>query len=368
MAHDIFISYAKEDREVAMLVSRALKDAGYKTWIAPDSIPPGTGYAGAIASAIASAPVMVLIHSEHSNDSKHILNEVNLAFNTGRPTSLIPFRIANIEYNADLQYYLARTQWVEAWTPPIEANLQPLVDWVRQIYPLPGSGAEATPPTPPVKTRDDKPRPIPLTWLVAGTGALLLLTIVALSAYLMGGGATVNANSNSVANNNLASNNLANNNLASNNGTNGNIVNGNVANLNANVVLTPTPPTPLTPTPMRTPARTPTPPPTPTPVPTPTPPPVQTPTPDSSQHDARITGLIKQNFSKYPGLSRAYVESVRGGSVTLDGEVYSQRCKTTAEKLSYVSRQVVGVTNRIRVVFLPKPQFKQELVNCDLSQ
>src|SRR4051812_18817681 len=104
MAHDIFISYAKEDREVAMLVSRALKDAGYKTWIAPDSIPPGTGYAGAIASAIASAPVMVLIHSEHSNDSKHILNEVNLAFNTGRPTSLIPFRIANIEYNVDLQY------------------------------------------------------------------------------------------------------------------------------------------------------------------------------------------------------------------------------------------------------------------------
>lgn len=363
MNHDIFISYAKEDRKVAEQVSRALMDAGYETWIAPDSIPPGTGYAGAIAAAIASAPVMVLIHSEHSNDSQHILNEVNLAFNTGRPTSLIPFRIANINYNGDLQYYLARTQWVEAWTPPVEAHLQSLVDWVRKIHPT------TAPPHEPPRSgdepidrggNDDGRKPFPMMWLAVGAGALLLLTVIAAAAYWMSGDReavntnTVNDNSNSVANNDRPANN--------------NVVNSNLVNLNANGALPPTPT--LTPTPKQTPTprQTPTPTPTLTPTITPTPTLTPTPLPNSALLDVRIARSIRLRFDQLPGLSKAYVESVKGGNVTLGGAVYSKRCREVAERLSHVGQYVVGVTNNIKVIFLPKEQFSQELVTCDPSQ
>jgi hypothetical protein len=358
MAHDIFISYAKEDREVATKVSRALRDAGYKTWIAPDSIPPGKGYAGAIAEAIATAPVMVLVHSEHSNKSEHILNEVNLARNTGRPTSLIPFRIANIDYNADLQYYLARTQWVEAWTSPVEAHLQTLVNWVREIHPPAVVGTGAPQPPEPQEERDPTPLPLgtdksagadvathvkgqtgdgtgglPLKWLAVGAGALLLLLVAVVAInYKASGGVNENGNGGEEV-----------------------------------AVATPTPtssvPTP-SPTPAATPPSTPTPTPppaTPTPAasprPTPSrninlrlpinsvvrPAPVQVPDSVIQQHvDKRIAGHA-QDLSNVQG-------QVSDGVVTLTGSVHTADWKTTVEM------QIRGITGVKKVVNLIRVQ------------
>jgi hypothetical protein len=378
MAHDVFISYSVKDGQVAGQVCRALEEQEIKCWMAPRDVPFGADYEETIVDAITASPLLVLILSSHSNASQHVKREIQNACAEGSPTEIIPLRIDAVAYSKALRYYLGSAQWLDASTPPLEAHLRRLVEHVRTrlrrsdketttpVLTLP----EPTPPEPirpvvPVRPHDPavdyEPPPTPMTgggrsfnnmWLAAGAGGLLLLAAVVVAAYLLsgdGGSGNVNAaNGNSF---NVDSNNVANN----------NVVNNNLANLNANVALTPTPAfTPTrtpTPTPMATPAQT----------PTLTPTPAPTPTPYDLVNDSLIASSIRMRFINYPGLSKVYVESVKRGSVTLGGEVYSPRCREAAEKLSYVNRLVVGVTNNIRVVFLPKEQFLQKLVNCGTS-
>ncbi len=69
MAHDVFISYAEEDKQVAEQVCRTLEKEGVRCWMAPRDVKVGDDYEEAILDAIASSPLLVLILSKHSNAS-----------------------------------------------------------------------------------------------------------------------------------------------------------------------------------------------------------------------------------------------------------------------------------------------------------
>jgi len=131
MAHDVFISYAVEDREVADEVCGALEGGGVKCWIAPRDIPFGADYEESIVDAIASSRLLVLVLSAHSNASPHVKREIQNASVEGSATQIIPLRIEDIEYNKALRYYLASAQWLDASTLPLEQHLGRLVEHVR---------------------------------------------------------------------------------------------------------------------------------------------------------------------------------------------------------------------------------------------
>src|SRR5689334_17458059 len=94
MAHDVFISHSKHDATVADAICHRLEAAGIRCWIAPRDIRPGQNWSGAIVQAINQASIMVLVFSQHANESPQVLRELERAANKG--AAIIPFRIEDL--------------------------------------------------------------------------------------------------------------------------------------------------------------------------------------------------------------------------------------------------------------------------------
>src|SRR5256714_15290798 len=84
MAHDVFISHSSNNRPIANAVCAALESIGIRCWIAPRDVLPGRSYSGEITRAIQQSRALVLIFSEHSNNSEQVLREVQLGANSRR--------------------------------------------------------------------------------------------------------------------------------------------------------------------------------------------------------------------------------------------------------------------------------------------
>jgi hypothetical protein len=143
MPHDVFISYASEDKAVAEAVCEALERKGIGCWIAPRNIPPAALYAKAIIDGIRGSRVLVLVFSARSNSSRHVARELERADDRGIP--ILPFRIEDLVPSDSLEYYLAGRQWLNARTPPSEADLAALADSVRVLLPEPRTERTASP-------------------------------------------------------------------------------------------------------------------------------------------------------------------------------------------------------------------------------
>lgn len=131
MAHDVFISYAAEDKEITKQVCLALEEEGIRCWVAPRDIPFGAKYQEAIMDAISASRFVVLIFSASSNTSDHVFYEISAACDNGPGTLIFPFRLEDIPYSNRLKYYLGSTQWADALTPSLESGIKSLVAHVR---------------------------------------------------------------------------------------------------------------------------------------------------------------------------------------------------------------------------------------------
>lgn len=129
MAHEVFISYASQDKAVGDAVCAALEDNNVRCWIAPRDIRFGEQWAGAINNAIKSSKIMVLIFSKNSNQSKQVANELTLAVNSS--ITVIPFKIDNIYPSGLFEYYLAGTHWLDALNYPSKKQISNLVETVK---------------------------------------------------------------------------------------------------------------------------------------------------------------------------------------------------------------------------------------------
>jgi WD40 repeat protein len=121
MPHQVFLSYASDDKPVAELVCSALEAEGVRCWMAPRDIPPGQSYAAAIVRAIRDARHLVLIFSEQANNSRHVENEVERAFS--QRLTIHPLRIEPVQPSPELEYFLSRPQWFDLDGGPIEERV-----------------------------------------------------------------------------------------------------------------------------------------------------------------------------------------------------------------------------------------------------
>jgi len=149
MSHDVFISYPNKDKVIADAVCAKLEDNKIRVWIAPRDVPAGMNFAESIIDAIDNCKVFVLIWSASTNASEHILNELNQAFDQG--IIVIPFRIENVEPSKALKYYIGRTHWLDAMTPPLEKHIKFLADTILTNL---GRQAEIKPEIPVVKEKE----------------------------------------------------------------------------------------------------------------------------------------------------------------------------------------------------------------------
>ncbi len=131
MPHDVFISYAHEDKITADTVCTGLEQAGIRCWIAPRDIKPGEKYNRAIIKGINSARVVVLIFSQHVFASEFVESEIERAFS--KRLGIIPFRLENIQPSEGLELFLNRMQWLDAFPPPIQVHIPDLVTSIQNI-------------------------------------------------------------------------------------------------------------------------------------------------------------------------------------------------------------------------------------------
>lgn len=170
---DLFISHASQDAAVAQELRAVLEGAGYTCWMAPDDIVGSRPWAEQILSAIESTRVMVVLISQHANDSVHVSREVNLAL--GRARAVLPVRIEEIAPGGSLEYLLSLVQRVDAFPPPVSmhtARIRRMIDAILDNLPegvaqessdaLAVAGGHAVPTEPPMPPMPPTPTEPPM--------------------------------------------------------------------------------------------------------------------------------------------------------------------------------------------------------------
>ena len=129
--HNVFVSYAQNDKSIANAACAKLESHHIRCWISPRDVPPGENFPKAIIDGIEGSKIMVLIFSSHSNNSQHVIREITTAVNKG--LIIIPFRIENIMPSKDMEYLISTPHWLDAITPPLEQHLNTLANTIEKI-------------------------------------------------------------------------------------------------------------------------------------------------------------------------------------------------------------------------------------------
>jgi hypothetical protein len=131
MAHDVFLSHSVKDKTVAEAIVGRLESESVTCWIAPRDVVPGADWGESIINAIESSRIMVLIFSQSANASPQIKREVERAVNKG--VYIIPFRVEDIPPARALEYFISTSQWMDAFSPPLERHLDTLTQTVKAV-------------------------------------------------------------------------------------------------------------------------------------------------------------------------------------------------------------------------------------------
>jgi hypothetical protein len=110
MSNHVFVSHSHKDAPAAELIVEALEKRGVTCWMAPRDVSPGGSYAESILNAIENASCFVLIYSEHSNVSSHVLREVERALKF--ELNIVPIRFDDSAPSKSLDYLLATVHWL----------------------------------------------------------------------------------------------------------------------------------------------------------------------------------------------------------------------------------------------------------------
>lgn len=104
MSH-IFISYARDDKDSALLLKRELSDAGFQVWLDTDKLPVGKNWGDEIDEGIRTASAFIILMTPAAKESEYVAYEWAFAWGAGikvipllrKPTELHP-RLASLQY------------------------------------------------------------------------------------------------------------------------------------------------------------------------------------------------------------------------------------------------------------------------------
>ena len=129
MTPDVFISHSSENQSLADAICHTLEEHRIKCWISPRDVQPGIPYAREIMRGLKESEIMVLLFTRDANESEHVANELEMAFNDKK--IIIPFLAENVPMNEEYEYYLKRKHWLTAYPNP-EDSFSELVAAVKK--------------------------------------------------------------------------------------------------------------------------------------------------------------------------------------------------------------------------------------------
>lgn len=125
----IFISHSSRDAESAEKVCALLEEAGHRCFIAPRDIRSGHEYAEELMLGIERSDALVVMLSNHSNHSPHVLREVEHAASKGLP--ILVYKMEEIELTKSMEYFLMTHQWVNQ---KVETDFHSILDCVEELH------------------------------------------------------------------------------------------------------------------------------------------------------------------------------------------------------------------------------------------
>jgi len=131
MSHQVFISYASKDRELADAARAALEASGVECWIADKDIKPTESYAAAIIRAIEASRLILLVFTANANASRHVAREIEAADRQEIP--VLTFRAEELAPTGALKFFLSSTQWFDALPPPPRQHLKRLAREIKKL-------------------------------------------------------------------------------------------------------------------------------------------------------------------------------------------------------------------------------------------
>src|ERR1700675_125187 len=99
MAHDVFISHAHKDINIAKAICEKLECTQIKCWIAERDISAGEDWTSATRKAIESSSLVVLLFSYNANATAHIEREIAHAYYSKR--TILPVRLTETPARRD---------------------------------------------------------------------------------------------------------------------------------------------------------------------------------------------------------------------------------------------------------------------------
>jgi formylglycine-generating enzyme required for sulfatase activity len=169
---DVFISYAREDRERAERLARALEAAGWSVWWDREILP-GHDFTAVIGAELAAARAVVVIWSAASIGSRWVRDEAAEGLERG---ALVPVLFDGVE--PPMGFRSIHAADLAGW----EAGDEAAFEQIRAaIAGLPAVGAVPPEPVPPRRPITSRRR---LPWRRLGLAGLALAAVAALVAFL----------------------------------------------------------------------------------------------------------------------------------------------------------------------------------------
>ncbi len=140
MDHRVFISFASQDESTALRICQLLEDRGVRCWISCRDMSPGVEYGAEIIREIERADAVVLLLSEHANESKFVKREIERAVSKSK--AVFPVRLRQVQPCHALELFISSPQWVEAWSPPLDDKIDRLAAAIRELGTKPSDRKE----------------------------------------------------------------------------------------------------------------------------------------------------------------------------------------------------------------------------------
>lgn len=159
MKYDVFISYSSHDQKVVEGLCAYLEQYKIRCFVAYRDIPRGVVWARAIVDALDESRMMVVVFSEHFNNSDQVDREIELASEDKKP--ILTFRISNDVFKGAKKYYLKNINWIDAFPNP-EQVFGSVAENVATLLGIKLStpSSQSTPSTPSVLKRSVELSPV----------------------------------------------------------------------------------------------------------------------------------------------------------------------------------------------------------------
>jgi|GEM_PF-4185058 len=131
MPYDVFISHSSKDKNIAYSIVAGLENHNIRCFIAPRDINPGEDWVSTISQTIIDVPIMLMVFSKNSNNSREVDNEINLALNHN--TVVIPLKIDETSPSLEKEYRLGNVHWLDAPNPLTQQQLSDLLEIIRPL-------------------------------------------------------------------------------------------------------------------------------------------------------------------------------------------------------------------------------------------